>query len=333
MSKVPLDLQRDTAQAAGRQPGASPDERVYASLESLVRLQHQARGFTFLPRQPVHSLLAGRHASRMRGRGLNFEEIRAYHPGDDIRTIDWKVTARTRSPHTRVFTEERDRPVLLVVDQRIDMFFGSRVYMKSVVAARIAALSAWRVLDAGDRVGALVFDDSDIVETRPQRSRNTVMRILRTIVDANGRLSVVAATRGGIQMLNEALEKASRLAGHDYLVVVISDFHGADDTTLRHLQRISAHNDLLGCLVYDPSSSNLPRSREFVITDGELQIDIPNGTGKKRKKVEQALKERTSNVLQMARRVKMPMLPINTSEEVIDQIRTLIGQRGQKSAR
>src|SRR5262249_54987614 len=132
---------------------------VYASVEQLVALKSRARGFSFLPRQPVHSLLAGRHASRLRGRGLNFDEIRRYQPGDDIRQIDWKVTARTRKTHSRVYTEERERTTLLLVDQRLSMFFGSVRSMKSVTAAEAAALAAWRVLSQQDRVGAVVFND------------------------------------------------------------------------------------------------------------------------------------------------------------------------------
>ena len=110
------------------------------TLDELILLKADARGFCFLPRQPVHSLLAGRHASRLRGRGLAFEELRHYRQGDDVRTIDWKATARLRSPHVRVYNEERERPVLLVVDQRRPMFFGSRRAMKSVAAAEVAAL-------------------------------------------------------------------------------------------------------------------------------------------------------------------------------------------------
>ena len=98
---------------------------VYASLTEMMKLEFKAKGFSFLPRQPLHSILAGRHASRIRGRGLNFEEIRRYLPGDDIRNMDWKVTARVQKPHVRVYTEERDRPCLLVVDQRQGMFFGT----------------------------------------------------------------------------------------------------------------------------------------------------------------------------------------------------------------
>ena len=138
---------------------ADPTPGVYATLVDLVALQYKARGFSFLPRQPIHSLLAGRHASRLRGRGLNFEEIRRYLPGDDIRQIDWKVTARTRKTHSRVYTEERERTVLLLVDQRLTMFFGSVRDMKSVTAAETAALAAWHVLAQKDRVGTLVFND------------------------------------------------------------------------------------------------------------------------------------------------------------------------------
>src|SRR5215475_10388083 len=131
---------------------------VYVDLEDLIALEYGGRKVSFLPRQPVHSLLSGRFASRMRGRGLNFEEIRDYRAGDDIRSIDWKVTARLRKPHTRVFNEERDRQALLIVDQRLSMFFGSRLAMKSVTAAQAAAIGAWRVLAVGDRVGAIVFN-------------------------------------------------------------------------------------------------------------------------------------------------------------------------------
>src|SRR5262245_51129175 len=206
----------------------SPAPGVYVTLGDLVALQHRTHGFSFLPRQPVQSLLAGRHASRLRGRGLNFEEIRRYQIGDDIRQIDWKVTARTRKTHSRVFTEERERTTLLLVDQRITMFFGSVQKMKSVIAAETAALAAWRVLAQKDRVGALVFNDSDIVEIRPQRSHSTVMRILKAVVEQNHALSLTAGLHSNPGMFNEALRRCDRLARHDCLVCMISDAAGHD---------------------------------------------------------------------------------------------------------
>src|ERR1044072_5044065 len=160
------------SEASDKTPG------VYVDLDELIALEQKGRKVSFLPRQPVHSLLAGRFASRMRGRGLNFEEIRDYRTGDDIRSIDWKVTARLQAPHVRVFNEERDRQALLVVDQRLAMFFGSRRAMKSVTAAEAGAIGAWRILGAGDRVGGIVFNDRDLIEIRPRRSRSTVLQIL-----------------------------------------------------------------------------------------------------------------------------------------------------------
>src|ERR1700742_3614630 len=150
-------------------PGAAPAAQpgAYADLGALIRLRFQAHGFSLLPRQPVHSILAGRHASRLRGRGLNFEEIRRYLPGDDVRQIDWKVTMRTGKTHCRVYTEEKERSVLLVVDQRLSMFFGSVKNMKSLTAAEVTALAAWRVVAQKDRVGAIVFNDTKIAEVRP----------------------------------------------------------------------------------------------------------------------------------------------------------------------
>src|SRR5262245_56703423 len=202
---------------------------VYASLDELVRLQHRSKGFSLLPRQPIHSLLAGRHASRLRGRGLNFEEIRRYQMGDDIRQIDWKATMRTRKTQSRVYTEERERTVLLLVDQRITMFFGSVQKMKSVTAAEAAGLAAWRVLAQKDRVGALVFHDSDVVEIRPQRSRGTVMRILHAVIEQNHSLGHDKAIHSNPGMFNDVLRRCERLAKHDCLVCVISDGCGNDE--------------------------------------------------------------------------------------------------------
>src|SRR5210317_2483841 len=154
---------------------ALQDDRIAVSLKHLRALEFTARGFSFLPRQPVQSILSGRKRSRLRGRGLGFDELRHYRPGDDIRTMDWRVTNRTGKPHVRVYTEERDRPVMVVVDQRLPMFFGSRRKMKSVVAAEMAALTAWRVLSVGDRVGAILFNDSRTIEAKPSRNERKII--------------------------------------------------------------------------------------------------------------------------------------------------------------
>jgi uncharacterized protein (DUF58 family) len=328
--KANLIHRHDAAQATeNRSAGTVSDERVYVNLHQLTLLQHQARGISFLPRQPVHSLLSGRHASRVRGRGLNFEEIRQYHAGDDVRTIDWKVTARLRSPHTRVYTEERDRPVLLVVDQRIGMFFGTQVNMKSVTAAQTAAMAAWRILDAKDRVGAIVFNDDDIEVIRPNRSRDTVMRILKTIVNYNQKLSADTPSRPNPNMLEQVIQQTSRIATHDFLVTIISDFHGYNETVLRYLRRIRQHNDMIAALVHDPSASKLRSSRDFVVTDGELQVELKLAGKQTRERIQETTSGRMATVLELQNKLQTPVFPLSTAEDVAQQLHRLLGRSGQ----
>ena len=132
---------------------SEPSEGAYVDLDRLVRLRFETQDFSLRPTQPVTSVLSGRYGSKLRGRGMDFVEIRPYQSGDDTRTMDWKVTARTRKPHIRVCAEEKDRAVLMVVDQRQSMFFGTKRQMKSVTAAECGAVGVWRALASGDRAG------------------------------------------------------------------------------------------------------------------------------------------------------------------------------------
>ena len=301
--------------------------RVSISLDELVLLQAKARGFSFLPRQPVHSLLAGRHASRLRGRGLAFEELRHYRPGDDVRTIDWKATARLRSPHVRVYNEERERPVLLLVDQRAPMFFGSRRAMKSVAAAEVAALAAWRTLRAGDRVGGIVFNDEEMIDLRPHRSQNAVMRLLHEIVRLNeALLSSPAATGTGDVSLNRVLEAARRRATHDHLVVLISDLDGADETTQRLATEIAAHNDMIVVGVYDPLGAALQPGPGMVVATGRERLALPEDAafGAAFTRTFAELIERWTQIF---RALRVPVIPISAAESPADQLRELFGRK------
>ena len=299
---------------------------VYIDLDDLIALEYRGRNVSFLPRQPVHSLLSGRFASRMRGRGLNFEEIRDYRSGDDVRSIDWKVTARLQKPHVRVFNEERDRQALLVVDQRLSMFFGSRLSMKSVTAAQAAAIGAWRILAAGDRVGGVVFNDRNVAEVRPQRSRRNVLALLDRLVEQNQALGVGRGIVGDPAMLNRALDRARRLAPHDSTVVVVSDFDGADDATHRLVSGLSRHNSVVALLVHDPLQSELPPSAQMIVTDGELQISLEIGRDSVRKRVQEMSEARLARVLAWTRELGVPVLPLSAAEPTPPQLRRLLGR-------
>lgn len=306
------------------------DSRVHISLDRLMRLQHQAVGFSFLPRQPIHSLLAGRHSSTLRGRGLNFEELRRYRSGDDIRMLDWKVTRRLKKPHVRVFTEEKERTITLVVDQRVAMFFGSKQAMKSVVAAELAALAGWRGLSSGDRIGAVIFNDQTIVELKPQRSRHQLVRILNEIADFNQRLSIGALASP--EQLNQVLKRVCQQATHDNLICIISDLTGADSTTDQAISRLSQHNDVLLGFVYDSFESSLPKGGKLAVSDGDLQIEIDTNDGNLREQYQSQFDHRLNRARDYFQKRGVPVLPINTEQAVVQQLRELLNQSGHRGA-
>jgi len=306
-------------------PESQAGAGVYCTVADLARLKHRTRGFSLLPRQPIHSILAGTHASRLRGRGLNFEELRKYLPGDDVRTIDWHVTARTRKPHVRVYTEERDRPLLLVVDQRATMFFGSRRAMKSVAAAEAAALAAWRALQSGDRVGGIVFDGESRVEIAPHRSEGRVLHLLSEVVRQNNALTAESPPHD--ESLNAALQRVAEVATHDHLVCVISDFAGANADTLRPMTRITAHNDVLLVFVHDPVEADLPDAGRVVAARGEERLEIDTRDRSLRDRFRSDFQERLGRLEQLSRRRQVPVLVLSTAEDVPRQVARALGAR------
>lgn len=304
------------------------DLRIHVDADRLRQLGPQARALSLLPRQPARSVLNGRHASRLRGRGLNFEELRAYLPGDDVRSIDWKVTARTGEPHIRVYTEERDRPALLLVDQRMSMFFGTRVYMKSVIAAEAAAIAAHRVLAQSDRVGGLVFGDDLLAEHRPQRRPLALNRLLASIADANALLRPDLTPQGRIA-LNDVLRAAARIAHTNALVLVFSDFDGLDPETEIALRRLSGSNDLILFHVADPTGAQaLSQDLRLTVSDGALQADLDASDPAVRTRVSAALADRLARLHDWSRRYGFPVVPLTTARPALDQLLGLFGHAG-----
>ena len=303
----------------------NPAPGVYVSLEDLIRIQFEARDFSFQPRQPVSSILSGRYASRLRGRGLNFEELRRYRSGDDIRTMDWKVTARTRTPHVRVYTEEKDRSVLVVVDQRNHMFFGTKVKMKSVSVAEITALALWRALDSGDRAGAVLFNDDEIVTIPPGRGNATVMRILKEVVRMNHALSA-SSTTSDASRFNKALRSAVATVKHDGLVGIASALMGCNGETRRLIARLTEHNDVIGVLTVDPSRPE-PTAAQVTVTDGQNRLELDLRRKSLRKAIAEDYAKEQNELTRMLRGLSAPLLTVTTAESTVDQIRRLLGVR------
>jgi uncharacterized protein (DUF58 family) len=305
---------------------ASTSEGVHVTTEQLVALESRARDLAFVQKARSHQLLEGRMQSALRGRGLIFEELRQYLPGDDIRSIDWRVTARIGSPVVRVYGEEKERPALILVDQRINMFFGSRRAMKSVTAAEAAMLCAWRILGSGDRIGGFVVGNAGISEVRPHRSRNAVIALADRIAAKNAELSATFAGSPAPKALDEALSKVAAMAHHDHLVIIISDFDGYGETTRHLLLQLSTTNDVICLLVYDPFLLELPTSGDIVVSGGGLQAELALGRSSVRGSIGSFARNRGRELRAWQRELGLPMLPVSAAEETAPQLRRLLEQ-------
>ena len=205
---------------------------------------------------------------------MDFAEVRAYQPGDDVRTIDWRVTARRNKPHTKVFQEERERPTLIVVDQTRPLFFGSRVRLKSVAAAEIASRLAWRSLANNDRVGGIVVGNSSVAVHRPLRSSRAVARLLNDVALRNQNLNAESQHK---QDFRSVLPQIAQLARSGHRIFLVTDCTALDETDRQRLIKLSRHNDVHGYFVFDPLESELPPANRYRVQDQNNSLQFHSG--------------------------------------------------------
>jgi len=300
---------------------------IFTSLRELLEMEHLARNVSFLARkQKVKSILGGKHASKLRGRGLDFEEVRQYVKGDDIRHIDWKVTARTRQTHSRVFSEEKEKPALIVVDQSRSMFFGSKFRTKSVVAAELAALTAFRVLKEGDRVGGVIFADRGIDIVFPKRDRRNILRFFDRIVARNREL-LDAEPMDFEASLKDLFRKIRNIVTHDFLVVAISDFNRYSPNVIKFITQIAQHNDVVLAKVYDPMERDIP-AEKFVAGDGQTQITVEGQHRTLRERFAEGFDKDVLSFEGTMKKHRIPLFTVNTVEPVDQQLKAIY--RGRK---
>jgi uncharacterized protein (DUF58 family) len=309
---------------------SAPEAGVVAQLDTLVALRHAARDVDLLPRQPTRSLLAGRRASKLRGRGMDFDELRAYVPGDDLRRMDWRATARLGRPYVRSYREERDRPLLVVVDQRSGMFFGSRDKLKSVRAAELAALVCWRALASGDRVGALLFGDERTWAFRPARSEAQVERICEGLVQSTAALLEPSTAKP--DAFADALRATLRLLAHDALLVVISDFRDLSEQAAALLRRARAHNDLLLAWCTDPLEKSLPDLGPVPVTDATRRFSLPTDDAGFRRAFADEFAAERARFEQFVRRSGGIGFELSSEREPAELLREVLGKSPSRRA-
>ncbi len=288
---------------------------IHVTTTGLISLAPRCRALRLPSRRPARSALAGPHQSRFRGRGVDFLESRHYLPGDDIRNMDWRVTARTGKAHTKVFQEERERPVVVVVDRNPSMFFGTRKQLKSVTAAQLAAAIGWMAITRGDRIGGVLFGADIHHEVRPAGGRRGVMRLIQQLSKWCNPETVV----GQNNPMGEVLLRLRNVVRPGSLLVIISDFYNIDDSCGRHLSRLAQHNDVIGCQVLDDAEDNLPPGR-YAITDGEDQAMLDTCQRGELKKFRNMAAQHRQVPKDLFRRYGAHWFTVSTSQDPVDAL-------------
>jgi len=241
---------------------------VVAELNELIGLRRYAHSVHYHPEGRV--LRSGNHISRLRGRGMDFAEVRNYQAGDEIRHMEWRVTARTGKPHVKIYQEERERPVVILADFNPSMIFGTRIAFKSVVAARLAALLAWTAIKQGDRVGGFFFSATEHSEFTPRGRDSGVLPLLASLCHYTNQTDAQREEKP--RSFSDALIRLRRVVRPGSILVLISDFYLMDDECEKHLNRLRGHNDILAYQICDRVELTPPKPQQYAITDGQQEL-------------------------------------------------------------
>lgn len=298
---------------------------IHLDAAELIALRPRCNALCLPMHTPAASALAGAYRSRFRGRGVDFLESRAYQPGDDIRNMDWRVTARTGRPHTKIFHEERERPVLVVLDASPSLFFGTRRRLKSVAAGMLASAVAWTAVRRGDRIGAFLFAPGEHRELRPAGGRRGAMRVIQGLVDWLD----PERPRTGEGSLSAALERVRHAVRPGSLVLIVSDFFSLDESCNRHLSRLRQHNDVIGCQVVDAAEEALPAGR-FPISDGSNSALLDTRQASAREQFARMSQAHAHDPQRLFLRHQCGWMVMHTDEDPVDvlgrELRVLVGR-------
>ncbi|MGL4206371.1 MAG: DUF58 domain-containing protein [Aeromonadaceae bacterium] len=240
-------------------------DAIALSLEQLLKVPPLSQ---LLPSQRTSGLKMGLHHSASKGRGMEFAEVRPYLPGDDVRSIDWRITARTGKPHTKLFREERDRSVYVLLDLSAGMFFGSRGQLKARLATLIAASASWQALEQGDKVGGLILVGETLIRHQPGGRRKDLLHWLSRLLNAYQ----VGLSRPEERLrLDEMLALLSAHIRPGSLIHLISDFYQMNDDGWLWLRRLNKSHQIRAYQVYDGLEREVVGTGSLAIDNGKQQ--------------------------------------------------------------
>lgn len=299
------------------------EQSIELSLEQLIACQYWAKESIPLPYKKTHAHLVGGHLSPFKGRGMEFAEVRQYQPGDDIRTIDWRVTARTGKVHTKIFQEERERPVYIVTDLQDTMFFGSKNRFKSTLACLHTARAFWAAFNSGNRVAGLFSTADQHIELKPSNRRQNGLRLLQQLMELhNDRLHQVY---GDIDAYNinqnsllDTLLRLRHLVKGGSLIYIMSDFINLSEECQQHLTYLAQHNDIYGIMIADPLEASIPVPGQYTLTDGLKHIRIDATNQKDMRNHQQYFEQRVEAVKQCFTLAQSAFSVCSTADSITD---------------
>lgn len=302
--------------------GAALNPATWQRIADLVDLQRHASTLDFQRVGPAKAQLAGAHASRFRGRGMDYQESRAYQAGDDVRHMDWRVTARTGTAQIKLYQEERERPILLFLDLHPGMFFATKGLLKSAAAARAAALIAWAAVERGDRVGA-VLTNGQHGELPPRGGRQGALQFIRQVVahtDPRSALDAAQSTDG----LNSGLVRLCRVSRPGSQVFLIGDFAGIDDESGQLIHRLRRHNDVVALQVVDPIELAPPPPARYGVAIGAERGVLDLRSAAARLAFQGHFDRHHRQVDESMRRHGVALSRLATDQDIVRQVRHLL---------
>jgi len=274
------------------------------------------------PAKSLWSQMLGQHQSRQLGRGMDFSEVRQYQPGDDIRAIDWRVTARTGKPHTKLFSEEREKPVVLYLDFSSSMAFGSQLLLKSVQMAHMASLIAWLSVTQQDRIGAVIDTGNELIELKPTSRNRGALALLQTLVTCHQ--SLINQPSRNDQDISHALQALARLCPKGSEIILLSDFSRLTTQHEPKLSRLCQHNRVRMVQISDPLERGQTGFR------GTEQVSNQNDTRwldfssrKTRQGIERAFSEQQQHLIQLTQKMGISFSSLSSDQALTQQLHGL----------
>lgn len=297
---------------------------TWISPQSLIKLRLQANQLP-LDSGKIHAKQGGAYLSAFKGRGMEFDESRVYQAGDDIRNMDWRVTARTNTPHTKVFREERERPVLLWLDLGKSMMFATRKKFKSVIACEIASLIAWSAAKNNDRIGGLIFSENEHVEIKPRRGKTAVLDFIGRCTKHSSWTASAKSTSDSTLNKAAAVSRLRKVSHPGSLVFMISDFRDMDKKAFAHIQNIARSSDIIMINISDPIEAELPDSGSYKLTDGKNELQIQTSSKKTRDAYQQRYLSHQQQLERFCRQHRIHLINISTEDEVLATLKKGLG--------